>query len=207
MEKEARTKAESLFLQTQGKISNVEIAKQVGAHPITVGKWKRQDDWTGKLAQAEEKVPRKQQRSSARNKIAHDEAFESYLVASGKVSNKTLADKVGVSATTISNWKNAEGWSKVLEQPMEPKPAEIEKVEAPKEMSPSAEAPVAEEIEIDVDALAFPDHITALNKQIDETLGRGALSPIDLKTVAEAKEAVLRAVRAYLEVIEMASED
>jgi transposase len=207
MQKDARHKAEQFFLEAKGKVSNVEIAKKLGAHPITVGKWKRQDDWTGKLAAAEEKVPKKPGAASARKKIAHDEAFKSYLEARGKVSNKALADKVGVSATTISNWKTAGDWNKVLEQPLQPKAAEIEIEEAPEKMTPSPEVPVTEEIEIDVDALAFPDHITALNKQIDETLGRGALSPVDLKTVAEAKEAVLKALRAYLEVMEMASED
>ena len=50
MEKDAKNKAERLFLDAKGKISNVEIAKKVGAHPITVGKWKRQDNWSGKLA-------------------------------------------------------------------------------------------------------------------------------------------------------------
>ena len=77
------------------------------AHPITVGKWKRQDDWAGKLASSQEKVAQKGATTPVRKKTAHDEAFRSYLEAGGKVSNQALADKVGVSGTTISNWKNA----------------------------------------------------------------------------------------------------
>ena len=207
MQKEARHQAEQIFLEAKGKLSNVEIAKKVGAHPITVGKWKREDDWTGKLSELKKNAPKKQQVSSARKKKAHDEAFRLYVESSGKVSNKALADKVGVSATTISNWKSAEAWNKVLEQPSEPTPAAIKKEEPPIRISPAPEEQMIEEIEIDVDALAYPDHISILNKQIDEVLGRGALSPTDIKTVAEAKEAVLRTVRAYLEVMEMVSED
>jgi uncharacterized protein YjcR len=207
MQKEARHQAEQIFLDAKGKLSNVEIAKKVGAHPITVGKWKREDDWTGKLSEAEKNAPKKQQVSSARKKKAHDEALRLYVESNGKVSNKALADRVGVSATTISNWKTAEGWNESREQQLEPKSTNIEEEEAPKRVSASAEVQAIDEIEIDVDALAYPDHISVLNKQIDEVLGRSALSPTDIKTVAEAKEAVLRVVRAYLEVMEMVSED
>jgi hypothetical protein len=207
MLKEARAKAESIFLEVQGKISNVEIAKKVGAHPLTVGKWKREDNWSEKLAQAEERVPQMQQRSSARKKIAHDEALKLYVEAGGKISNMALAEKVHVSATTISNWKTAEGWSAKLQPPPAPELAVLEKKEAPAEIPSPAEAAAIEEIEIDVDELAAPDHIRLLNKQIGQILERTYLSPIDLKTIAEAKEAVLRAVGAYLEVMEMAPED
>jgi hypothetical protein len=207
MEKGARTKAESLFLDAKGKVSNVEIAKKVGAHPITVGKWKREDAWSEKLAQAGEEASQGQRRSSARKKVAHDEAFKLYLEAGGKMSNLALAEKVGVSATTISNWKTAESWSAKLQPPLAPAPAVLEKKEAPPEVPSPAEAPVLEEIEIDVDALAAPDHIRLLNKQIGEILTRGHLSPADLKMTAEAKEAVLRAVITYLEVMDMTSED
>lgn len=60
--------------------------------------------------------------------------------------------------------------------------------------------------EIVVDVLACPDHITLRNRQIDEILLRGRLSPVELTAVAEAKEAVPRVVFAYLEVLETTSE-
>jgi transposase len=207
MRKEARTKAESIFLEVQGKISNVEIAKRVGAHPLTVGKWKRDDDWTGKLASGQAKLTEKGKTAPVRKKTAHEQAFKLYVEAGGKISNKALADKVGVSAASISNWKTAEGWSAKLQPPPAPELAVLEKTEAPAETPPPSEAPLIEEIEIDLDELAAPDHIKLLNKQIGEILAQRHLSPIDLKTIAEAKEAVLRAVIAYLEVMEMASED
>jgi len=62
-----------------------------------------------------------------------------------------------------------------------------------------------EEIEIDLDEIARPDHFTVMNQRIDEMLGREYLSPQDLKIAAEAKEAVLRAAAVYLEVLEIGS--
>ena len=64
-----------------------------------------------------------------------------------------------------------------------------------------------EEIEIDVDKLACPDHINRMNKRIDDLLGQDYLSPTDLRTLAEAKEAVLGAVSAYIDIVERCSED
>jgi uncharacterized protein YjcR len=203
MEKEARSQAERIFLGATGKISNVEIAKKVGAHPLTVGKWKRQDDWAGKLAEAQAKGPKKARKTSLRKKAAHDEAFKSYMEAGGKLSNKALADQVGASAASIANWKAAESWDEKLKKEPEPQAAEIESAEVAAELPPVQEMKEEEVTEIDVDALAYPEHINLLNKQIDEIVGRGPLSLIDLKAVAEAKEAVLRAVIAYLEVVEM----
>jgi transposase len=207
MLKEARTKAESIFFEVQGKISNVEIAKRVGAHPLTVGKWKRDDDWTGKLATGQARPTEKEKTAPVRKKAAHEQAFKLYVEAGGKISIKALADKVGVSATTISNWKTAESWRAKLQLPPAPEPAVLQTKEALAEIPPPAEAPAVEEIEIDVDELAAPDHIRLLNKQIEEVLTRSHLSPADLKTMAAAKEAVLRAVKAYLEVMDMTSEE
>lgn len=207
MQKEARTKAEKVFLEAKGKISNVEIAKRVGAHPITVGKWKKQDNWAGKLAAGQAKPPQKKEAKPVRKKTAHEAAFAAYLKTGGKISNKALADQVGVSATTISNWKTAEGWSGKLQPPPAPKIAVLEKKKAPAKVPPPPATPVVEEVEIDVDQLAAPDHIASLNKQIEEILERGHLSPADLKVMAEAKEATLRAVMAYLEVMDMTAEE
>jgi transposase len=207
MEKDGRRKAEQLFLEAKGEVSNVEIAKKVGAHPITVGKWKRQDDWTGKLASDQVKPPERKETAAVRKKAAREEAFKLYVEAGGKISNTALADRVGVSATSISNWKTAEGWNAKLQPPPPPELAVLEKKEAPAEIPPPPEGPASQEIEIDIDQLAAPDHVRLLNNQIEKILARSHLSPVDLKTIAEAKEAVLRAVIAYLEVMEMASEE
>ena len=207
MQKDAKSEAERIFLEATGKISNVEIGKKVGAHPITVGKWKRQDDWTGKLAEAQAKRPEKARKTSVRKQAAHDEAFKSYMEVGGQISNKALADQLGASPTSIASWKASESWDEKLEKEPEPQAPEIQSAEEAAEPPQVQEMPEEEETEIDVDVLACPDHITLLNKQIDEILGRGNLSPVDLIAVAEAKEAVLRAVIAYLEVLEMTTEE
>ena len=187
MKKEAREKAEKLF-KSKGKMTNVEIAKKAGVNPLTVGKWKREDDWTKKLTEKAKEPKETTEPGPIRKKGAHDDALKLYLDSGGKIANKELAGKVGVSAATISKWKASEDWSTLP---------------APK--VPQDEA--AEEKEIDLDALASPEHITLLNKRIEDMLSQTYLSPIDLKTLAEAKEAVLGAVSAYVDVIERICED
>jgi len=131
-----------------------------------------------------------------------------YMKAAGKITNKAVADKVGVTTTTISNWKAREKWSDKLMEQSELRVPLLEETDEPTSIPPAV-APVeeAEEMEIDLDALACPDHITLLNKRIDEMLRREHLSAMDIKTVAEAKEAILRAVTAYIDVVERISED
>ena len=93
--------------------------------------------------------------------------------------------------------------------PKEPKarPAETRKAPAKPKVPAVPVVQAADEIEIDVEALTYPDHISLLNRQITEILEGGPLPPMDLLAVAEAKEAVLQALMAYLEVMDMASED
>ena len=99
-----------------------------------------------------------------------------------------------------------EGWSKQLKQTMKSRAKEAEKFEALVQ-TPPPEVLEVEEIEIDVDKLTAPDHITVLNERIGEMLGREHLTPTDLKTIAEAKETVLGAVIAYMDILEFASEE
>lgn len=208
MAKEARSEAERLFLDAKGQITNVEIAKKVGAHPITVGKWKQQDDWNRKLSKGSSKPAQKAETGTApaRKKSPREQAFKAYLKAGGKISNKAIADQVGVSGTTISNWKKAEGWDAKLKKEAKARAVERKSAPAPVEVPPVRDVQVIEEIVIDVDALTYPDHISLLNQQISEILGGGLLPPMDLLAVAEAKEAVLQALMAYLEVMDMTSE-
>jgi hypothetical protein len=188
MKKEAREQAERIFLKSQGKMSHVEIAEKVGVNPLTVGRWKREDDWATKLTQKAKQGKEKAELAPVRKKDAHDRALKMYLESDGKIANTQLASTVGVSATTIAKWKASEGWA-VAATPL----------------APPADQP--EEIEIDLDALASPEHISLLNKRIDDMLNQAYLSPTDLKTLAEAKEAVLGAVSAYLDVVERLCED
>ncbi|MEW6140488.1 MAG: phage terminase small subunit-related protein [Thermodesulfobacteriota bacterium] len=206
MKREARKEAESIFLASEGKISNTEIAKKVGANAITVGKWKRKDDWESKLASARPTMP-----TPVRKKDAYEKALKYYLEAKGQIANAALAEKVKVSAATISKWKGSEEWADKLKEQTEAKAVEPEEAEpVEEEVEAVAQADWEEEpdvIEIDVDELTRPSHITLLNQRIDDMLGRDHLSPIDLRTTAEAKEAVLRAIIAYIDVLERASED
>ena len=207
MKKEAREQAQGIFLDAGGKISNVDIAKKLGVNPLTVGKWKKADGWTAKLTAKPEKKAEKAAPRPARKKGAQDQALKLYLKSGGKITNAQIASKVGVSPSSIANWKRGERWAEKLtkpEAPLPPAPARVRKQAKPPDVP---KTPTAEEIEIDLDKLSSPDHIDRLNKKIDELLDRGYLSPGDLKTLAEAKEAVLCVVRTYIDIIERWPED
>jgi len=107
MKKEAREQAERIFLNSQGKMLNVEIAKKVGVNPLTVGKWKKADDWMAKLTKKAQKGKEKAGPTPPRKKVAHDQALKLYLESEGKIANKQLASTVGVSAATIAKWKGS----------------------------------------------------------------------------------------------------
>jgi uncharacterized protein YjcR len=197
MKREAREQAERIFLKSQGKMSHVEIAKKVGVNPITVGKWKNADDWATKLSEKTKEVKEKAEPGPVRKKDAHDRALKMYMESEGKIANTQLASTVGVSATTIAKWKGSESWAE--------RPTKVKATISPAPQVTEAEQ--AEEIEIDLDALACLDNITRLNKRIEDMLGQTHLSPTDLKSLAEANESVLRAVNVYLDIVERACEE
>ena len=207
MKKEARQQAASIFLGANGKISNVDIAKKLGVNPLTVGKWKKADGWTAKLTAKPEKKAEKAAPSPARKKGAQDQALKLYLKSGGNITNAQLATKIGVSPSSIANWKRDERWAEKLTKPKAPRPPAPARVKEPLTKAQMQVTEEIEEIEIDLEKLASPDHINRLNKRIDELLGREYLSPADLKTLAEAKEAVLGVVSAYIDIVERCSED
>jgi hypothetical protein len=49
---EHRKMAEKTFLGDRGRITNKELAKQLGVHPATVARWKKLDEWDMKLVQS-----------------------------------------------------------------------------------------------------------------------------------------------------------
>jgi hypothetical protein len=207
MKKQAREQAQVIFLDANGKISNVDIAKKVGVNPLTVGKWKKADGWTAKLTAKPEKKAEKAAPIPARKKGAQDQALKLYLKSEGKITNAQLASKVGVSPSSIANWKRGERWAEKVTKPkapLPPAPARARKQAKPPEVP---KTPTAEEIEIDLDKLACPHHVNLLNKRIDGLLNQEHLSPTDLKTLGEAKEAVLGVVSAYIDIVERWPED
>jgi len=207
MKKEARQQAKSIFLDANGKISNVEIAKRVGVNPLTVGKWKKADGWTAKPTEKNAGKQKKNAPRPPRKKGAHDRALELYLKSGGKLTNTALAREVGVSPASIGSWKTTEHWADRITKPKAPVPPAPARAQKPPKAPGVPETSAVGEIEIDVEKLASPDHIGQLNKKIDELLGREYLSPADLKTLAEAKEAVLGVVSAYIDIVERCSED
>jgi uncharacterized protein YjcR len=183
MKKEARTQALKMFLKAGGKITNREIAKAVGVNPLTVGRWKRDDDWESELKAGQ--VP--QGRAAVRvvrKKAARDKALKLYVDAAGNITNKDLARQVGVSPATISKWKEQDGWIDRL---------------AP--VKPGAPAMLAEGQELDMGDLASPEQIIQINRRIDTLLQRDYLTSGELADLAQAKNDLLAAVETYLAIV------
>jgi uncharacterized protein YjcR len=197
MKKEARIQAEKLYLKHGGKVTNREIAKAVKVNALTVGRWKRDDDWETKLKDMEQKPVKEVTAVTVRKKAARDKALKQYLDAGGNITNKDLARKVGVSPATISKWKEQDGWITQIVAPAE-EPAlepEVKERETP---------------DLDIGELASPEQILEINRRIDELLKRDYLTSGELADVAEAKSDLLEAVQTYLAIVrevgEMSSE-
>jgi uncharacterized protein YjcR len=197
MKKEARIQAEKLYLKHGGKVTNREIAKAVKVNALTVGRWKRDDDWETKLKDMEQKPVKEVTAVTVRKKAARDKALKQYLDAGGNITNKDLARKVGVSPATISKWKEQDGWITQIVAPVE-------------ESAPEPEVKERETPDLDIGELASPEQILEINRRIDELLKRDYLTSGELADVAEAKSDLLEAVQTYLAIVrevgEMSSE-
>jgi DNA-binding Lrp family transcriptional regulator len=202
MKKEARIQAEKMFLKHGGKITNREIATEVNVNALTVGRWKRDDDWASKLKGLQEAAAKESGVVKVRKKEARDKALNLYLEAGGNVTNKDLARKVGVSPATISKWKEQDGWiNQIAAAPEEPV-QEVSEVTEVVEAAYAAEAPEArEEPELDIGELASPEQIIEINRRIDELLKRDYLTSAELADVAQAKNDLLEAVQTYLAIV------
>jgi len=183
MKKEARTQALKMFLKTGGRITNREIAKGVGVNPLTVGRWKRDDDWDSKL-KAGEPPEGKVAAGVVRKKAARDKALKLYVEVGGNITNKDLARRVDVSPATISKWKEQDGWMDQLEP-----------------VKPGAPSGAAEELELDMGELASPEQIIQINHRIDAMLQRDYLTSGELADLAQAKSDLLAAVETYLAIV------
>jgi uncharacterized protein YjcR len=187
MKKEARAQAEEMFLKSGGKITNRDIAKTVEVNPLTVGRWKREDNWGAKLRQAEQ-APTKGRAvpgTIIRKKAARDKALQIYLEAEGNITNKELAKRVEVSPATISNWKEKDGWD---DQLMLEKASEIR-------ISPR------EEQEIDIAEMVSPEQIVEINRRIENLLARDYLTSSEIADLATAKSDLLEAVLTYMDIV------
>jgi transposase len=185
MKKEARIQAEKMFVKAGGKITNREIAKAVTVNPLTVGRWKRDDKWEAKL-KALQKSALKQTRGVVRKKEARDKAFKLYMDAGGNITNKELAQRVGVSSATVSKWKELDSWiEQIKAEPAEPQPST-----APEELP-----------ELDMGDLAAPEQIIQINQKIAALLQREHLSAEEIAYLADAKSDCLEALEIYLAIV------
>ncbi|MFH1115344.1 MAG: phage terminase small subunit-related protein [Pseudomonadota bacterium] len=198
MKKEARIQAERKFLKARGNITNREIAKAVTVNPLTVGRWKRDDQWEEKLKEIEDAGAQETAGAVVRKKDARDKAFRLYMEEGGNITNKDLAVEVGVSPATISKWKEVDGWIDHITEEVAEELEEDEEEEA--------EVP-----DLDMGDLAAPEQIIQINKKIDLLLARPHLSAEEVAHIANAKSDLLEALEIYLgivrEVSQIRSED
>jgi len=200
MKKEARNDALKVFLKAKGKINNKQIAERVGVNPLTIGRWKREDDWQqtleDKLAEAaREAAPAGE---VVRKKAQHDAALKLFLDSGGRITNKEMATTVDVSPATIAKWKNVENWDEqvVAAPPAPAAPAAVAELEA---VTEAVEAKA--ELELDMGDLVSPEQIIRINQRIDIMLERDYLTAEDIADLAEAKREALEAVEIYLGIV------
>lgn len=211
MKKEARIQAEKMFLKFGGKITNREIATAVKVNALTVGRWKRDDDWDAQLKTVEEPPAAEPPVFTVRKKAARDKALSLYLDAGGNITNKDLARKVGVSPATISKWKELDNWIAEITEAPEPELAPEEPVitvVAP-EARETGEPVVAKETkqaEVNIGELVWPEQIIEMNRKIDALLKREYLTAGELAEVADAKVGLLHAVQTYLAIVKEVGE-
>ncbi len=62
---EQRKRAEEAFLTDRGRITNRDLALQLGVHPATVARWKKKDEWDLKLLKSVGKSVEKEQRTES----------------------------------------------------------------------------------------------------------------------------------------------
>jgi uncharacterized protein YjcR len=186
MKKEARIQAEKMFIKSGGKITNRDIAKAVKVNALTIGRWKRDENWEDKLKGVQLDAGFKETGSVVRKKAASDKALRIYLDAEGNITNKDLAKRVDVSPATISKWKLVENWIEKLTPP-----------EETVEVSVEANKPR----DLDIGELASPEQIIEINHRIDSLLKRDYLSAGEIADLAEAKSDLLDAVEIYLAIV------
>jgi uncharacterized protein YjcR len=185
MKKEAREKAAKIFFKSGGKVTNRQIAKEVGVNALTVGRWKREDKWAAALKKMEQAAAKPKVGGVVRKKAARDRALGIFLEAGGNVTNKELADKAGVSPATISKWKEQDGWVKQATAAKEPEVEEIPQ----------------DEQELDIGELVSPEQIVQINKRIESLLTRDYLTATEIADLAEAKSDLLEAVLTYMAIV------
>lgn len=180
MKKEAREQAMKMFMKAKGKVTNKEIADAVKVNPLTIGRWKKEEKWEAKLKAA--KPAAKPPSGVVRKKVARDKALQLFLDSGGKMTNKELARRAGVSPATISKWKELDRWSKKVV------PA----------AAPAAAPPAKEAAEFDMGALSSPEQIIRINQRIDGLLQRDYLTAGEVAELAAAKRDMLDAVEIYV---------
>ncbi len=193
MKKEARERALKIFLKAKGKVTNKQIADGVGVNPLTVGRWKRKENWERKLKELA-KAPAKEAPPVVRKKAARDKALQIFIDLGGNVTNKALSDKTGVTPATISKWKQQDNWDAKLV----PAKAEVQPVPEPA-MEPK-------EQETKLALLISPEQIIAINKRIETILQRDHLTASEIAELAAAKRDMLDAVEIYVHIVGAAEE-
>jgi uncharacterized protein YjcR len=186
MKKEARLQAEKMYLNAKGKITNREIAKALNVNALTVGRWKREDDWDATLKVKEQAVTKEERAGFVRKKEAREKAVKLYMEAGGNITNKELAKKVEVSPATISKWKEVDAW--ITQIQLGPIEAEESRVDQ-------------EDSGFDLGELASPEHILEINRKIESLLIREHLTASEILDLASAKSTLLEAIVTYLVIV------
>jgi uncharacterized protein YjcR len=216
MKKKERKKGVQEYLKSEGKIKNKDLADRLGVNPLTVGRWKKEDNWDQELKDyMDSKRDKSASKSAPKSKRAQKKpeelelAKKIYLDADGAISNTALAKAVNVTPVTIAKWKKDQNWSDYLrsfdEEEME-SDYEEETVDDYDEVEElEGERLALEEGSIDtepLDGMLAPEQISVMNQKIQRILEREHLSAQELAHLAEAKADLLEGVQTYLNILQ-----
>lgn len=196
--KEAHAKALEIYIKSKGKTPLSAIAEAVGVSSFSVGRWHKMENWKEKIKGAP--TSHKQnpvQAASVRNKDLFDQAVKLFNESGGKISNTALSKQIGVSPTSIANWKKMPQWSEGAAVAVIPEPSETPSPE----IAPPIETAPAPQV-VDLESITSPQDLIALNERLRAMLLRDFLTADELEHLSNAKLILLEAAEVYLGIVQ-----
>jgi hypothetical protein len=198
--KEAHAQGLKMFIESGGKTPLKAIAEAVGVSFFSVRRWHKIENWKEKIKGPPAGEKRKHVEGvGIRKKDLFDQAVKIFNESGGKISNVELGKKLGISGTTIANWKKIPQWSEAVAVAVSLKTSEVA---PPCEIAPAPEvAPPPEKAAMDLELITSLQDLVALNERLRGMLQRDFLSAEDIEHLSNAKLILLEAAEVYLGIV------
>jgi hypothetical protein len=198
--KEAHAQALKMFIESGGKTPLKGIAEAVGVSFFSVRRWCKTENWKEKIKELPAGEEQKRVEGvGIRRKDLLIQAVKIFNGSGGKISNAELGKKLGVTGTTIANWKKMSQWGKAVAVAVSPKTSEVA---PPPEIAPAPEAaPPPEKAATDLELITSFQDLVALNDRLRGMLQRDFVTAEDIEHLSNAKLILLEAAHVYLGIV------